>query len=49
MKTKPRGMWANFQTECVHCRRIIHVNGGRVEPHDCGPTLAEIYTAYLTR
>lgn len=35
MRTKPRGMWANFVSECVECRDEITVSNGRPEPHQC--------------
>lgn len=47
MKTKPRGIHANFQTECAHCRADITVTNGRPAPHECERpiTLADIRAA----
>ena len=33
-RTKPRGVWANFQTECG-CGGVLTITGGRIEWHDC--------------
>lgn len=33
MKTKPRGIWATFRTECVDCGGVILVTNGRPEEH----------------
>ena len=35
MKTKPRGIHATFQTECVYCRGILTITNARVDHHDC--------------
>lgn len=35
MKTKPRGIHATFQTECVYCRGDLTVSNGRPDPHTC--------------
>lgn len=37
-KTKPRGEWANFLTECWRCGHEITVSNARPDPHDC-PTV----------
>lgn len=37
MKTKPRGEWANFVTECWKCAGEVTVSNGHVSPHDCEP------------
>ena len=34
MKTKPRGIHANFTTTCT-CGRELTITNGRVEHHDC--------------
>lgn len=34
-RTKPRGMWANFTTECAKCAGELTVTNGRVDPHTC--------------
>ena len=34
MKTKPRGIHANFTTTCT-CGRELTITNGRVDPHDC--------------
>lgn len=35
MMTKPRGIWATFQTECSRCQGDITVSNGRPEHHVC--------------
>lgn len=35
MKTKPRGMWANFETSCYRCDGELTVSNGKPDPHDC--------------
>lgn len=35
MKTKPRGIHANFVTECVKCQDDLTVTNGRIEDHQC--------------
>ena len=35
MKTKPKGIHANFQSECFKCSGNITVTNGRVDPHEC--------------
>jgi len=35
MKTKPRGIHANFVTECASCRGDLTVTNGRIDPHEC--------------
>lgn len=46
MKTKPRGIWANFRTDCV-CGAEITVTNGRIDFHQCGRpiSLADIRAA----
>lgn len=48
MKTKPRGIWANFRTDC-HCGSEITISNARIDPHDCRVprpvTLADIRAA----
>ena len=34
MKTKPRGIHANFVTTCT-CGRELTITNGRQDPHDC--------------
>lgn len=41
--TKPRGIYANFATECVHCRGEIVYRDGRQERHECQPQTPTIY------
>ncbi|MDQ5861109.1 MAG: hypothetical protein M3536_02460 [Actinomycetota bacterium] len=46
MKTKPRGIWATFQTECAACQGELTVTNGREEWHDCHPiSLAQLRAA----
>lgn len=33
--TKPRGMWATFETSCERCGGELTVRNGRVDPHTC--------------
>jgi len=50
-RTKPRGMWANFQTECG-CGGVLTVTGGRIDPHTCertSGTLEEVLAALDNR
>ena len=51
-RTKPRGMWANFQTECG-CGGVLTVTGGRIDPHTCEEpkpiTLADLRAALDNR
>ena len=35
MRTKPRGMWATFETVCYRCDGLLTVSNGHVSPHDC--------------
>ena len=35
MRTKPRGVWANFTTVCHVCGDEITVSNGRPDPHKC--------------
>ena len=35
MKTKPRGIHANFVTTCVYCRGTLTITNGRIDNHDC--------------
>ena len=52
MKTKPRGIHASFQTECVYCRGTLTITNGRVEHHDCERitgTLDEVLAALASR
>jgi hypothetical protein len=35
MKTKPRGIHANFTTTCHSCRGDLTVSNGRIEHHEC--------------
>jgi len=35
VKTKPRGIHASFQTECVYCRGTLTISNGRIDHHDC--------------
>lgn len=46
-RTKPQGIHATFQTECVQCRGELTVSNGRVDRHDCREpvTLADIRAA----
>ena len=52
MKTKPRGIWANFTTTCT-CGSELTITNGRVDYHDCRPpqpkTLADIRAALDNR
>lgn len=51
-RTKPRGMWANFDTSCWKCGGDITVTNGRVDRHDCEPqpiTLADLRAALDNR
>jgi hypothetical protein len=52
MKTKPKGIHANFRTDC-HCGAEITVSNGRVDSHNCERphpiTLADIRAALTTR
>jgi hypothetical protein len=45
-KTRARGMWANFQTECHHCGGELTVTNGKPDLHyhqrDEPKTLADI-------
>jgi hypothetical protein len=34
-RTKAKGVWANFTTECVACRGEITVTNGRADFHQC--------------
>jgi hypothetical protein len=48
MKTKPRGIWATFRTECASCRGELTVTNSRPDPHECRDkpvTLADIRAA----
>jgi len=52
MKTKPRGIHANFTTECASCRGDLTVSNGRVEYHECRDkpvSLADIRAALSNR
>ena len=47
MKTKPRGIHANFRTDCP-CGAELTVRNGRIDPHQCREkpvTLAQIRAA----
>lgn len=35
MKTRPQGIHATFETECIHCRGVLTVSNGSPDPHDC--------------
>lgn len=35
MFTKPRGIHATFETECVRCRGELTITNGRIEWHEC--------------
>jgi hypothetical protein len=35
MKTKAKGIHANFQTECPECKEPIFVTNGKPDPHEC--------------
>lgn len=35
MKTKPKGIHANFVTSCHACRGDLTISNGRVDPHTC--------------
>lgn len=52
MRTKPRGMWANFETTCT-CGGVLTITNGRVDPHDCREprpvTLADLRAALNNR
>ena len=46
MKTKPRGIHANFVTQCATCYCPMTVTNGRVDPHECHPiSLAQLRAA----
>jgi hypothetical protein len=52
MKTKPRGIHANFITECAACRGDITISNGRLEHHECRDkpvSLADIRAALGSR
>ena len=40
MKTKPKGIHANFRTDCG-CGGEITVTNGRIDPHQCRIELPE--------
>lgn len=33
--TKPRDIWANFETTCAACGGELTVSNGRIDPHTC--------------
>ena len=35
MKTKPRGIHANFAVDCHRCNGEFTITNGRIDPHDC--------------
>lgn len=47
MKTRPRGIHANFETSCPTCRTVITITNGRIDPHECAQpvTLADLRAA----
>lgn len=51
MVTKPRGVWATFDTECIHCRAEVTVTNGKPEPHQCEQpiSLADIRASLASR
>lgn len=51
MKTKPRGIWANFRSTCG-CGGEITITNGRVDFHECeriAGTLDEVLAALDNR
>jgi len=48
-RTKAKGVWATFQTQCAGCGGVLTITNGREDPHDCQPrrpvTLADIRAA----
>ena len=50
-KTKPRGIHANFSSDCWKCGDEITVTNGRPERHDCREplTLADLDAALDNR
>lgn len=46
MKTKPRGIWATFTTQC-QCGQDLTVSNGWIDPHECERpvTLADLRAA----
>lgn len=50
-RTKPRGIHANFQSECHLCGGEITVSNGRIDNHRCERpvTLEQIRDALQTR
>jgi len=35
MKTKARGIHANFAVDCPRCDGEFTISNGRIDPHDC--------------
>lgn len=50
MKTKPKGIHANFRTDC-HCGAEITISNGRIDRHECEQpiTLAQLKAALDAR
>ena len=51
MKTRPRGIWANFTTTCP-CGAEITITNGHPDPHQCREqpvTLADLRAALERR
>jgi hypothetical protein len=43
---KPKGIHANFQTECAACQGELTINSGRIDHHECHPiSLAQLRAA----
>jgi len=34
-RTKAKGVWANFTTDCDRCGHELTISNGKVEPHVC--------------
>lgn len=51
MKTRPRGIHANFATECAYCNGELTITNGRIDPHECAQpvTLADLRAALDNR
>lgn len=46
MKTKPRGIHANFESTCFKCQGDITISNGRPEHHVCREWSQTIYATH---
>jgi hypothetical protein len=52
-RTKARGIWANFQSDCFRCGAEVTISHGKPDPHTCQApkplTLADLRAALERR